>query len=250
MIGCYISRVQVWPTVEGAEVPISGDFRGSPERAWKLVTQLVWTKWEEILTDHPDRWWARFLVEGIREGFRLGFSGKPESLRSNARNMKSADEHPQVVQEYLDREVAESRLWDVGSVEEAATMGVHCSPFSVIPKKGKPGKWRLILDLSAPEGFSVNDGIPKDLCSLGYMSVDDLVAQVLQIGRGAEMMSSRLTGMYQFTLRTGTCWECSGFGRRHSTVRIEVSSSSVHCLGGCSTVGSRKARRIVDRPLH
>ena len=33
----------------------------------------------------------------------------------------------------------------------------------------------------------MNDGIPKDLCSLGYMSVDDLVAQVLQIGRGAEM---------------------------------------------------------------
>ena len=151
------------------------------------MTPLVWTKWEEILTDHPDRWWARFLVEGIREGFRLGFSRKPESLRPNARNMKSVDEHPQVVQEFLDREVAESRLWDVGSVEEAATMGVHCSPFGVIPMKGKPGKWRLILDLSAPEGFSVNDGIPKDLCSLGYMSVDDLVAQVLQMGRGAEM---------------------------------------------------------------
>ena len=33
----------------------------------------------------------------------------------------------------------------------------------------------------------MNDGIPKVLCSLGYMSVDDLVAQVLQIGRGAEM---------------------------------------------------------------
>ena len=28
-IGCYISRVQVWPAVEGAEVPITGDSRGS-----------------------------------------------------------------------------------------------------------------------------------------------------------------------------------------------------------------------------
>jgi len=54
-------------------------------------------------------------------------------------------------------------------------MGVHCSPFGVIPQKGKPGKWRLILNMSAPEGFSVNDEIPKDLYSLGYMSVDDLV---------------------------------------------------------------------------
>ena len=78
-------------------------------------------------------------------------------------------------------------MQDVGSVEEAAAMGVHCSPFGVIPKSGKPGKWRLILDLSAPEGLSVNDGIPKELCSLWYMSVDDLVAQVLQLGRRSEM---------------------------------------------------------------
>ena len=152
-----------------------------------MVTPLVWARWEELLTDHPDKWWARYLVKGIREGFRLGFSGGPASLRSSARNMRSAEEQPQVVQAYLDKEVAEGRVWVVGSVEEAAAMGVHCSPFGVIPKRGKPGKWRLILDLSAPEGFSVNDGIPKELCSLGYMSVDDLVAQVLQLGKGSEM---------------------------------------------------------------
>ena len=65
--------------------------------------------------------------------------------------------------------------------------GGALQPLGVIPKKGKPGRWRLILDLSAPEGVSVNDGIPKDLCGLGYMSVDDLVAQVLRLGQGAEM---------------------------------------------------------------
>ena len=43
------------------------------------------------------------------------------------------------------------------------------------------------MDLSAPEGHSVNDGIPKELCSLGYMSVDDVVAQVLKLGKGSEL---------------------------------------------------------------
>ena len=75
----------------------------------------------------------------------------------------------------------------MGSAEEATALGVQCSPFGVIPKWGKPGKWRLIVDLSAPEGHSVNDGVPRDLCSLRYMSIDDVVAQILRGGKGTEL---------------------------------------------------------------
>ena len=45
------------------------------------------------------------------------------------------------------------------------------SPFRVIPKS-EVGKWRLILDLSLPEGFSINDEIKRELCSLSYTSDD------------------------------------------------------------------------------
>ena len=45
----------------------------------------------------------------------------------------------------------------------------HISSLGVIPKKNKPGSWRLILDLSHPEGFSVNDGIRREECSLPRM---------------------------------------------------------------------------------
>ena len=44
----------------------------------------------------------------------------------------------------------------------------------MIPKS-EPGKWRLIVDLSSPKGASVNDGISKELCSLSYVHVDDIV---------------------------------------------------------------------------
>ncbi len=47
-----------------------------------------------------------------------------------------------------------------------------------------PNKWRLIIDLSAPDNHSVNDGILKELASLSYMSIDDVVAVVLKMGRG------------------------------------------------------------------
>ena len=42
---------------------------------------------------------------------------------------------------------------------------IHYSRFGVIPKNHQPDKWRLIIDLSHPKNYSVNDGIPKDLCS-------------------------------------------------------------------------------------
>ena len=37
---------------------------------------------------------------------------------------------------------------------------VHVSRFGVILKTHQPGKWRLITDLSHPQGHSINDGIP------------------------------------------------------------------------------------------
>ena len=72
----------------------------------------------------------------------------------------------------------------MGDSKTAESLGVHCSPFGVIPKTGRPGRWRLIIDLSSPEQSSVNDGISNELSSLSYLSVDDLIAEVVRRGRG------------------------------------------------------------------
>ena len=61
---------------------------------------------------------------------------------------------------------------------------LHISSFGVIPKK-TPGKWRLIVDLSAPEGSSVNDGVDEKYCSLHYISVDNAAEAIVANGRGA-----------------------------------------------------------------
>ena len=54
----------------------------------------------------------------------------------------------------------------------------------MIPKHHQANKWRLIVDLSHPEGFSINDGIPSHLCSLSYITVDDAIQEILQTGPG------------------------------------------------------------------
>ena len=90
--------------------------------------------------------------------------------------MLSAEQYPSVVDEYLSAKLAQGRIVEFS--EEVKN--IHFSPFGVIPKKNKPGKWRLIVDLSAPEGSSVNDAISREWCSLSYVSLDDVVECILQ----------------------------------------------------------------------
>ena len=101
-----------------------------------------------------------------------------------------------MVQAYLDKEVREGRVLMVGSHEEWHSR-VQCSPFGVISKKGKPGKWQLIINLSAPDGHSVNDGIAKELCRVQYISVDYEVCKVLRVGPGAWLAKADVQGAYR-----------------------------------------------------
>ena len=78
---------------------------------------------------------------------------------------------------------------------EAGQLAVHCSPFGAIPKKGKTNEWRLIVDLSSPEGSSVNDGISRELASLTYVSFDKVVEHVRGLGRGALMAKMNILNM-------------------------------------------------------
>ena len=75
--------------------------------------------------------------------------------------------------------------------------GVHYSPLGIIPKRNKPGKWRLIVDLSSPQGISINDGIDTDKSSLSYASVDHLAALVVSTGRGGFLLKADIREAYR-----------------------------------------------------
>lgn len=109
-------------------------------------------------------------MEGIAHGFRIGFDASDVSLSSTKCNMQSATAHPEEVDKYLHKELSEGRL--IGPFPPFAAAGCHISRFGVIPKSSQPNKWRLIIDLSHPKHKSVNDGIPKPLCSMSYITVD------------------------------------------------------------------------------
>ena len=135
-------------------------------------------------------------MRGITRGFRIGVGGNTH-LQSATRNLKSADENPLVITAYLDREVELGRLARLPCHLGPWLSLVQISPFGAIPKRHRPDKWRLIVDLSSPQGYSINDAIPKVLCSVSYASVDQAVAMAQSLGKGCLLAKLDLKEAYR-----------------------------------------------------
>ena len=134
-----------------------------PETACVISTPLISVNWSCALDTYPNRGLVDFFIQGITQGFRIGFSYDSQTLKMAKRNLEGALSHPDVVENYLQTEVSLRRL--AGSFSSLSLPSCQISRFGVIPKNLQLRKWQLIVDLFYPKGRSVNDGIPKDLCS-------------------------------------------------------------------------------------
>ena len=114
------------------------------------VTPLVAEQFAWELRFHPQRPQVDFVLDGIRHGFKLGFSPS-QKLKSAKKNKPSATQHASVIDAYLANEVSLGRV--AGPFNSLPPFpNLQISSFGVILKKGQPGKWRLIVDLSSPGG--------------------------------------------------------------------------------------------------
>ena len=87
---------------------------------------------------------------------------------SATENMHSANLNPKIIKQ-------ESKLDNiVGPFSMTLVLAVQINMLGVIPKKHQSGKWRLTTDLSFSEGASVNDAIDSELCSLSYVTVEEV----------------------------------------------------------------------------
>jgi len=129
--------------------------------------------WELRL--HPHQQKVQFVLDGIRHGFKLGFC-PAQKLKAAKKNKPSAHQHQSVIDDYLANEASLGRV--AGPFDSPPFPHLQVSSFGVIPKKGQPGKWQLIVDLSSPGGASVNDGINPDEFTLHYITVDQIIRLV------------------------------------------------------------------------
>ena len=150
----------------------------------QVTTPLRIAEWEKVLVSHTDKEFSAYILRGLREGFRIGYKHDSHELRPASRNMQSAEQNKQVVEEYHAKEVAEGRV--VGPLNPASILGFKF-----------PHLESSQNHLSAPEGPSVNDGIDRMLSSLRYVSVGDVASLVQKLGRGARLAKMDVQAAYR-----------------------------------------------------
>ena len=111
---------------------------------------LPLSEWDPFLRLLPDKRWSDYLRRGITFCFRIGV---PPSaiLTPIPTNNQSALLMASAVDKYIADKLT------AGTLYPSVSGGNQISPIGFIPKKNCPGKYRMIVNLSAPEGCSGNE---------------------------------------------------------------------------------------------
>ena len=109
----------------------------------------------------------------------MHYVGSPSC--SDANNLISASENPEVVDAKIHKELEAGRL--AGPFMTRPLYPFRISPLGVVRKK-TPGEFRLIHHLSYPRGSSVNDGIAPEHTSVSYATIADAICNIKAAGRG------------------------------------------------------------------
>ena len=167
-----------------------------PNTACMISTPLNSSHWNRALATYPNRDLATFFLQGISQGFRIGFSYGSIHLKPSKLNLEGARSHPNVVDDYLQTEINLNRV--AGPFPSSSLPSYQISRFGVIPKNLQLDKWQLTVDLSHPKGGSVKCGIPKQLCSLKYVTLNDAIQTILALGPGTLLAKIDIKSAFRF----------------------------------------------------
>ena len=110
---------------------------------------------------------VNFLVDGFINGFKINYIGNPSLLSTH--NHPSALDHKDVVEQKRFKELSPGRI--AGPFISPPFTHYQSSPLGLVAKK-EPNAFRLIHDLSYPQGNSINECIPKDFTAVSYETLD------------------------------------------------------------------------------
>ena len=131
--------------VEGWSQLISLSPHIVPVSAHGISTPLLLSSWCHFLQSHPNQNLVYLFLQGISEGFKVGYNYQESHLRLARKNLMEAQTRPNVVDEYLLNEISSGRM--VGPNPTKALPEIHVSRFGVKPncKNHQTNKWKLIL---------------------------------------------------------------------------------------------------------
>ena len=172
-----------------------------------VTTPVNVNNFSSALKTHPDQELVKYLIDGLTYGFSIGFNGPHTATNPN--NLRSATLHPDSVTSALQKEI--ERGHTSGPFTQPPWPNLHCSPLG--SREKKDGSRRLIMDLSQPEGASINDFIDKEDFPCEYTHFDKATDLVRQHGRNS--LLSKIDIKHAFRLLPvlpaqwillGICW--------------------------------------------
>jgi hypothetical protein len=142
--------------------------------------------WSSLLVDYVPSdscYTSQVLVAGMKYGSYTRYEGdRIESV--SKRNHPDARKHPHELLQLVLQELSLGRVIGPFSLQSPPFQHIKICPLNIVPKGEK--KWRLIQDLSSPEGHSVNDGIfhmPTE-----WQLIDDALQLIHDAGRGCHLV--------------------------------------------------------------
>lgn len=125
----------------------------------------------------------RSVTDMLVNGADIGYTGPARS--ADRPNNKSAASQSQAVTTAIQQEVRRGHT--AGPFLSPPFQPFRCNPLGARPKPD--GQVRLILDLSQPDGGSVNDFIDRSCYSLQYVTIDHAVAAIFEAGPHRVLMA-------------------------------------------------------------
>ena len=144
-----------------------------------------------MLCHYPDKIVADQLSHGFKFGFSLNYLGPLGPV--SCKNMASALDHKDQLLAKINKEIHLGRI--MGPFIVPSFQNFHCSPIGLVPKK--QGGWRLITNLSAPQGKSINEFINPEICSVHYSSFDQAVSMVHKLGPNAQIAKMDISNAFR-----------------------------------------------------
>ena len=174
-------------------VAASGQFNFRAARI-PLPSALRLSRWRSVLRGYRDY----RIVEYLEFGWPIGIN-RDAVLRSQIGNHPSALAHQADVDHYVATELGHRAL--LGPFAGPPASSCHFSPLMTRPKKGSRFR-RVIVDLSWPKGYSVNDGISRVDYIDGPMTIslptpDEMERAVVRAGRGSFLYKTDLSRGYR-----------------------------------------------------
>jgi len=175
-----------------------------------VPTKMNRPAWTKLLQDH--RYPDQQLVDFIHYGWPINFKNTIRLKSSVNNNHRSALSQPEAVERFIHTELS------AGATLGPFKVNPLCSALCLSPLQTvtSPDKIRVVLDLSFPEGHSVNDGIPKETflgspTELHYPSVETLASMVQEKGPGCLLYKRDLSRAYRQIYTCPSQWNLTAY---------------------------------------